>query len=70
VREGDPGQLEESGLYRPLPGGCSDPFSFSFFFFLLNNPSQFQFCKRAAAAAVAAAAMKGGSRRLALVLGT
>lgn len=69
MREGDPGQLEESGLYRPLPGGCSDPFSFSFFF-LLNNPSQFQFCKRAAAAAVAAAAMKGGSRRLALVLGT
>lgn len=68
MREGDLGQLEESGLYRPLPGGCSDPFSFfSFFFFLLNNPSQFQFCKRAAAAA---AAMKGGSRRLALVLGT
>lgn len=69
MREGDPGQLEESGLYRPLSGGCSDPFSFSFFFFFsLNNPSQFQFCKRAAAAG--AAALEGGSRRLALVLGT
>lgn len=31
VREGDPGQLEESGLYRPLSGGRSDPFFSPFF---------------------------------------
>lgn len=57
MREGDPGQLEESGLYRPLSGGCSDPFAL--FFFPLNNPSQFQFCKRA----VAGAASAGGGKQ-------